>query len=457
MTLLESRIDVYSMHSFESYFSKKYGYANTLNHDESRNINVAISDCSFILGGTIPINMTTVSNSNLIDNSVGLSSGGGVSLCNEKSKIKAFGEFVERTCGVYNEHEHDVRIEYGSYEYMLSLGKNCINLNKLVSYSESLYNDSNFQYTRYQNNMPISWMEGVDVTTGDSVWLPAQKVFIVPPLMAEEGTHCGGISTGLACGSCYAQAARSAILEVIERDSLMITWLFKQPGIAIDVDKIQNNNLQTLYSHVMKHMTGEDKLYCFDISKTRGVYTILTFIRNELPSAYGLIISTASHANPEIALLKSIEELCQAHKFAYYNLYASNDRKLQQMEKNEIDDLHKHFFYYSSSRHNRNIDFIFSSGIRENLSNMQNYAKNSTKEDYAYLLELLYQKGNQIFIADVTKAMFRKRGILVLRALVPDYVDLTTNYHHRHQKNSRLDYFQALYKTEFNEEPHPFP
>jgi ribosomal protein S12 methylthiotransferase accessory factor len=166
------------------------------------------------------------------------------------------------------------------------------------------------------------------------------------------------MSTGLACGADYYQASISALFEVVERDSFMLTWLLKLAGTRIEIDSIQNPVLANLYKHICKYLVGEDHLHIYDISRTEGIYTVMTFIRNDNLDSFGLIVSSASHVNPEIALLKSLEELCQTQAFAYTKLIEDVNRTCQTMKEHEVTDLHRHTLYYSTGRRSHEIDFI---------------------------------------------------------------------------------------------------
>lgn len=198
-------------------------------------------------------------------------------------------------------------------------------------------------------------------------------------------------------------------------------------------------------------------MFIYDISKTDGVYTVLTFIRNDLPDTYGLIVSAASHTSPKMALLKSLEELCQVQGTAYHKLVNDEKKECQRLEKQEVDTLHKYFLYYSTGRHSRNIDFISASDECIRLSDMLDYSKSSNKDNLEYVVHLFRQYKQLVYLADITKPEIRMSGFLVLKAIIPSYVDLATNHRFMHPKSSRLQQYQKKYGSELNDNPHPFP
>ena len=435
--------------------ANRISFASGINSDLKRMI-ASMEDKNYMLGNVIPIFVSCIDDTGFADIKTS-AAGGGASLIDMKSKLKACGEFIERHCGLFDKNSHISKIVFDSYDGLKTKGESCLCLSGLIPYEDSLYGDSSFPYKRYNPGFSTTWIKGIELTNNKDTWLPAQKVFYRYPHTEEDPSYIGGLSTGLACGSSYSHAALGAIYEVIERDSFMLTWLLQIPGKAIKMDAFSNTDLQALYNHICKYLIGEDKLFIYDISKTKGVYTVLTYIRNDLPNAYGLIVSAASHLNPEIALLKSLEELCQSQMFAYQYLSKDTTRECQNMKKEDIDTLHKNFFYYCTGRHSKNIDFISATGKHIPLSEMPNYAKPSNEDDLEHLIQLFRSEAQPVYIADATKAELSKSSLYVLKAIIPGYVDLNTSYKYRNQKCSRLQKYQEELGVEINNEPHPFP
>ncbi|WP_257627497.1 YcaO-like family protein [Haloplanus salinarum] len=79
---------------------------------------------------------------------------------------------------------------------------------------------------------PIPWVPGTDLRTGEAVSLPAEFVHYPPPTER----HRPPITTGLGLGSSGAEALRSGLYEVIERDATMCAWYstYEPLGLAVD-------------------------------------------------------------------------------------------------------------------------------------------------------------------------------------------------------------------------------
>lgn len=446
-----------TLKAMETFYSRKYGLANFAAIDSHLNgLNVPGANHNYMVGNIIPRFTSIISSSRKEESRDGC----GVSLDRDKSKIKAFGEFIERYCATYNEGEYMNNTLYCSYKDLVEKGLLALDLDSLIPFEDHVYDEPGFPYSKYTSRNPILWVKGKELICGQSTWLPAQKVLQSYPLCKEELRYHVSVSTGLACGHSIHHATLNAMFEIVERDSFMLTWLLKIPGVNIVIDSIKNEELRFIYNHINKHLVGEDCMFVYDISKTDGIYTILTFIRNDLPNAYGLIVSAASHTDPEKALLKSLEELCQMQSFCYSNLIMDEQRECMRMEKHDINDLRKHALYYSSSLNNRNIDFISSTGARVSLSGMEDYTKNHYENNFEgtleYVTQLLSNNNQMAYVADLTKPEIHRFGFRVVRVIMPDYVDLTFAYKLRHQKSNRLLRFQEMYGREINDDPHPF-
>ena len=181
----------------------------------------------------------------------------------------------------------------------------------------------------------------------------------------------------------------------------------------------------------------------------------MTYIKNDLPRAYGLIVSCASHLSPEIALLKSLEELCQSQSFAYMSLF--DNSKIQKLTLEELTDLKKHFFYYSASRHNKNIDFILSSNKSVKLSEFPDYSSGSCATDLNNIAQIFKKESQTVYIADITRPEISNIGFSVVKAVIPGYLDLDVNHNFMQTKYKRLKGDQANTCYMINDNPHPFP
>jgi len=130
--------------------------------------------------------------------------------------MKAVGEGLERYCGaVYREAEF-VAAGYDDLEA-------AVDPTTLVRPDDAPAFDPEAEYP---------WVEGENLVTGESTYLPAAAVQFPPP----GDRLVPAITTGLGLGSSTVDAVRSGLLEVIERDATMLSWYstYEPLGLAVD-------------------------------------------------------------------------------------------------------------------------------------------------------------------------------------------------------------------------------
>ena len=84
------------------------------------------------------------------------------------------------------------------------------------------------------------WVPGLELTSEDGVWLPAEVVQYPPP----ERRIKPPITTGLGLGSSTVEATVSGLSEVIERDAAMLAWYSDYEPLGLSVDDEEFRELE---------------------------------------------------------------------------------------------------------------------------------------------------------------------------------------------------------------------
>lgn len=437
------------------FYAPKFGLANFLTIEEMKHETIKRKNLgTLVLTNVIPMYRSNVGNSN-----EEYRSGCGASLSKEKSQVKALGEFIERYSATNGHGDHPLSLHYNTYPEQCKLG-DCLDPMELIDFEDSAYDVEGVFFTRYTHDRMVSWVQGTELTSGKPAWVPAQKAFLGIPFENGEGAYVQGLSTGVACGSSVDGATISGILEVVERDSFMLTWLLKLPGKKIIMDGAEDSELMKLYRHICSHLVGDDSLHIYDISRIDGVYTVLTFFRNDNPESYGLVTAAASDTDPEHALLKSLEELCLSQAFAYAKLFSSptypDEIKSWTME--DVRTLHLHFFYYGTGSRSYEFDFISESQESVRLSEMPNYTAGMNEHERLFYLSALFRsQGLRVYAVDLTRPEVAECGLAVVSAIIPGFNDLDVCHRFRLLNNQRLREFQKRFNRPIRKAPHPFP
>jgi ribosomal protein S12 methylthiotransferase accessory factor len=113
----------------------------------------------------------------------------------------------------------------------------------LTLFAPDQYDD--LPYARWDPAAEIGWVVGRDLATGRAIWVPA-----VEALLGYEGTDADHLyastSNGLAAGTSLEHATLNGLLEVIERDAFVVSWLNRLAGVRVDPFSVPHPGLRSL-------------------------------------------------------------------------------------------------------------------------------------------------------------------------------------------------------------------
>lgn len=151
----------------------------------------------------------------------------------ERARAAAIGEAVERYCGNAVPDELPV----GSAASLTAAGHRVLDPEGLALYSATQYAQPGFPFTPLTTELEVSWVPGHDLNTRDEVLVPAALVHLnlhrTRP--GEPAILCQAYA-GIAAGDGVAQAERSALEELLERDAVTIWWSSGAEAAVLDVD-----------------------------------------------------------------------------------------------------------------------------------------------------------------------------------------------------------------------------
>lgn len=149
------------------------------------------------------------------------SAAGGVARNTEDAELAAIGEAVERVTSVLVEVETKSRHQIPDDQR--------IDAEDFALYTVEQRQEIDFPHGRiYDENCP--YIENYSLIDNQPMWLPQPFVTLQDPYGTGVPT-----SSGLAAGQAAGGALLGGLLEIIERDALMITWMHSLPGRAVPV------------------------------------------------------------------------------------------------------------------------------------------------------------------------------------------------------------------------------
>lgn len=150
------------------------------------------------------------------------------------SRAAAVGEAVERYCLNYPYHRNPCK---ATYHEIMRRGEHAVAPERLVLFSEQIYRTPGCPFVPFTRELPVYWLRGFSLTQNRPAWLPLTLVYADWPTeqFPDQPVTHDSHYPGVAAGETLEQAIVSGIEELIERDSMMIWWLNRQPLPAVEL------------------------------------------------------------------------------------------------------------------------------------------------------------------------------------------------------------------------------
>jgi thioglycine synthase len=286
----------------------------------------------------------------------------------------------------------------------------------------------------YRNDMPMDWLPGHDLASGEEVMVPASiALFRYTPPPPAVNPFAYFHTNGLASGNVMEEAICHALCEVIERDAMSLAELrasaipfhvlrtivhslnlagfpvppiptdrfVDDPGVFLEVD-ISEVEFEPARKLVCKFEKAGIPLIIKDITSDIGIPTFNASSIEWVTHDYGYLAEGhGTHPDARIALLRAITEVSQTRAA---NIQGARDdlRKIRYGENN-TDDKRAWQFMPSTKR--------------EKFSQVKTFFNEDILDDIKLILSRLRSIGlYRVIIVDLTNPEI---GIPVVRAIVP--------------------------------------
>jgi ribosomal protein S12 methylthiotransferase accessory factor len=317
-----------------------------------------------------------------------------------------------------------------------------------------------FPFRPFRSDTVISWVDGFALPDGKLAYLPAQLTFLAWGRQAPgEVPISYATSSGLACGATLEAALLAAVLELIERDAVMLAW-YDRLALPL-LDWSRDPELSRLDARYFAP-TGLE-YSAVDLSVFFRVPTVLGVVHGA-PGALGALgVGAASAATIAAAWWKALAEGFAVQRWV-------RDRALERPEdveraSAEIQSFDGHTMYYARSDRAAQAAFLDSSRERRDTRDVAPLEGSNALERIEVVCGRLAQRRVSAYAVDVTSPDVRSGGLHVVRVIAPELCQLDVVERARFLGGSRL--YDAAYEDglvprplnlrDLNPDPHPFP
>jgi ribosomal protein S12 methylthiotransferase accessory factor len=170
------------------------------------------------------------------------------------------------------------------------------------------YKQENFKFSQFAPDTIIDWVEAYSFARKAPVLVPERAAFWGPRDDGEV-TFFQESSNGCALGSCIEEAILHGLLEVIERDSFLLTWYRKLRLPELDLQNDADLELRTVL-HKSELFTG-CKFRAFLSTMEHGMPSVWLTAIGEDPHGPAVLAGAGAHPDPRQAVIGAIYELAK--------------------------------------------------------------------------------------------------------------------------------------------------
>ena len=373
----------------------------------------------------------------------------GCSLDPNEAIRRSLGEAVERYTGYNSLKSADLRSIKACDSEILNLFPYCL---ADEDCGESLKGPE----IGYSSDTVLTHTAARRLKDGTEVWIPAGAVHMSFWPKAPEPLIALPTSAGLSFYSDYVQAIWSGLLELSERDQMMIFWLNKTSIPRLHVDK-ESTGRELLRRISLLQKSGT-RVNLFSMTRELPIPTVFCVLESERFPYY--VAGASAHEDAEIACNGAIDE-AMAIRFAQYR-FGSDAKVPSFTDFNWVKTFSDHANLYANWPSSPALDFLLQDNSNEislkEYKSREWLAAPSTMDDLAKIAERLEENGLTVLWSDLTSTEASEFGVCV-KVTVPEMVPLIVAHKVRWLASPRLrqDAAGTRKAKDFNPDAHPFP
>jgi ribosomal protein S12 methylthiotransferase accessory factor len=378
----------------------------------------------------------------------------------EISELTAILEGLERYCGI--EPRGKRTVVYDSYR---NLKDQALNPLKVGVHAEEQYARPDFPFKPFHPDRPMNWVWGYSFLQ--------ERPILVPELLAYYSLGGGDgfvyeTSNGCALGGSLEEAIFHAILEVVERDSFLMTWYAQLPLPCLDLRSANDKELQLMVDRV-RAVAGYD-LYFFNSTMEHGIPSVWAVAKNRKQKGLNLICAAGAHPDPLRAVKGAIHELAGMMLVLDEKLEA-NRKKYEKMLHDPllVQQMEDHGMLYGLPEAEERLQFLLDDN--RPLRTFEEEFKQQTKsadltDDLRDILQKFRRLNLEVIVVDQTTPVIKRNGLYCVKVLIPGMLPMTFGHHLTRVTGlervlrvpMELGYTkQPLTLEQLNPHPHPFP
>ncbi|MEK8130028.1 TOMM precursor leader peptide-binding protein [Paenibacillus filicis] len=380
--------------------------------------------------------------------------------CYAESELSAILEGLERYCGTAPRGKRSVI--FGSYRQLAGEALDPVTVGL---YAKEQYELPGFPFPPFDPEVETHWVWGYSFAQGRPILVPQWLAYYSSP--CRQG-FVYETSNGCALGGSLEEAIMYGMLEVVERDSFLLTWYAQLPLPRIDPQSAGDPDLRLMVDR-LRSVAGFDVLL-FNATTENGIPSIWAVAKNRKPNGVNLICAAGAHPDPVRAAKGAVHEL-SGMMLTLDHKFETNREDYVRMFHNPslVRDMEDHSMLYSLPEAEPRLHFL----LEENRP-MRTFAQEfeptpkhrDLTEDLKAMIGKFVQLNMDVIVVDQTTPELRRNGLHCVKVLIPGMLPMSFGYHFTRLEGleralrvpAELGYTErSLRPEELNAHPHPFP
>lgn len=353
--------------------------------------------------------------------------GAGGAIDPERARLIAIVESLERYSSCAWSEEELI------WDTPAGLGADAIGPDQWPACSQTELADPHCGLLAPDPRIPLRWVRGWSLTRGREVFIPAILVYLNFRALSPSERFTNPISTGTAAHSDLREAVLGGLLEVIERDSIALTWLqrLRLPSIVVDPDLL--DPITAEYHRV--GTSTEVEVHLRDATTDYGVPTIYAVQTSRSDPELAQVVAATCDMDPQRALAKIHREFASLRIALRSHARSPRAQDLKGKDLTVVGGA----LANADPTQREVFDFLLE-GPRplHALSDVGQLEAAPQDDHLAQVVDSLERAGAEALVVDITTDEARQVGMHVIKALIPQAMPLSFSQHARYLATPRL-------------------
>ncbi|CAG7615708.1 TOMM precursor leader peptide-binding protein [Paenibacillus allorhizosphaerae] len=376
------------------------------------------------------------------------------------SELTAIMEGLERYCGMAPRGKRTT--VHDSYR---NVADHALHPVTVGLYAKEQYNLPNFAFQPFHPDEPMDWVWGYS--------FERQSPILVPQQLAYYSSSCGHgflyeTSNGCALGGSLEEAIFYGIMEVVERDSFLLTWYAQLPLPQLDPYSAGDSELELMLSR-MQSVAGFD-VHLYNATMENGIPSVWAIAKNRKSTGVNLICAAGAHPDPVRAAKGAVHELSGMTLNLDGKFEANRARYMQMLhDPTLVRGMEDHSMLYSLPEAEERLHFLLKQN-RPPRAFQEEFGQHpmhpDLTDDLKDVLQAFQRLNLDVIVVDQTTPELQRNDLHCVKVLIPGMLPMTFGYHLTRVTGldrvltvpALLGYAkEPLAFEQLNPYPHPFP